>query len=758
MTIESCSYLMKQKLSILTVAPLLFSISSAELVITEVMSKSSHPADKDWWELSNTDNEAVNVEGYYWDDDGESGDDGAILPDITIGPGESIIIIEGEKSDFEGMWAPTGLQLFDEDDVTGPDLFSGLSSGGETLSLWDKDPNNHDDAVLIDSVTFPAANPGISFEWNSAGTPLGLSAEGQNNAFIARSNGEGEAGTDIGSPGEYVEAGSLVSPSFQPPLVATWRKGLPLENSAFRVVASDPNAGEIISISIANQPAWLTLTDKGNGTAKLGGTPPEKGVFTFQVRIEDDSEVTNPVTETFTLHVFGDNNVVLMNEYNAVAAEEFIDGDDGEGVDTFFDREEGNGGDWFELAVVGTGNTANSPVTPQAGTTVDMRGWSVQITTSLIPKTIKLSQDDYWAAVPAGTILTFTERSRADGGYDTAINQTSKLDTEGYLWTNIQLNDPFFIDQNQSNFGDEIEINSSNTQFIVFDASGKAVFGPSGEGVLSTDTDNDGFPDVSPSVNAREVYKLEQDPSPAIDAMFAAYDDGKSSSFGEPNVGSAGAFVQDFTPYVTSNTPPSFTSLPILSPDEENYSYTITLSEAATIKAETMPEFLTLSGNVISNNRPITFDDVGTYAIELLADDGEATFNQTPQKFTLTVGSPFEQWLAGFGISPENANPDNDSATSLEEYLFGGDPTSSASFPILSISDGRFIIDLRRGVEDYLIDIEWSSDLENWSTELINREDRSDSPLGEEYRRNAYSYNGDSALVRFFRAKVRVAE
>ena len=113
MTIESCSYLMKQKLSILTVAPLLFSISSAELVITEVMSKSSHPADKDWWELSNTDNEAVNVEGYYWDDDGESGDDGAILPDITIGPGESIIIIEGEKSDFEGMWAPTGLQLFD---------------------------------------------------------------------------------------------------------------------------------------------------------------------------------------------------------------------------------------------------------------------------------------------------------------------------------------------------------------------------------------------------------------------------------------------------------------------------------------------------------------------------------------------------------------------------------------------------------------------------------------------------------------------
>jgi hypothetical protein len=61
-------------------------------------------------------------------------------------------------------------------------------------------------------------------------------------------------------------------------------------------------------------------------------------------------------------------------------------------------------------------------------------------------------------------------------------------------------------------------------------------------------------------------------------------------------------------------------------------------------------------------------------------------------------------------------------------------------------------------VEDYLIDIEWSSDLQNWSPELVNRDDRNDSPLGEEYRRTTYSYNGDAALARFFRAKARTTE
>jgi hypothetical protein len=732
-------------------------VAPADLVITEAMPKSSHSADKDWWELTNTGSESVNLEGYYWDDDGESGDDGANLPSIDIAPGESVIIIEGSKADFQTMWMTTGLQLIDEDDVTGPDEFSGLSSGGETLDLWDKDPNNNEDAVLIDSVTFAAATAGVSFEWDSQGTALGLSSLGQNDAVMAGDDGEGNSGSDIGSPGNFVEAGSLVSPSFQPPLVATWRMGLDLVNSAFRVQATDPNAGEVISFTIANQPAWLGLNDLGSGLAALTGTPPDKGSFNFELTIQDDSNTTDPVTETFILHVFGDNNVVLMNEYNAVDPNEFIDGDDGEGSDTFFNRVEGNGGDWFELVVVGPGDTANSPVTPQAGTTVDMRGWSIQITTSLIPQTIKLSQDDYWAAVPAGTLLTFTQNTTAEGGLDTAINKTSKLDSDGYLWSNIHLLDPFFIDQENSTTEGKMAINSSNTQFVVFNAADIPIFGPSGEGVLTIDTDMDGFPDDSPSVNSKEVYKLEQNPTPAIDAMFASYDDGTSSSFGSPNVGSAGAFVQDFSPYSVNNTPPSFTSGPVLSPSEGAYSYTVTLSETATVTAGALPSFLELDGLVLKSSRALTAADNGSYPIELLADDGEENFNATPQKFILVIGTAYDVWLAGFD-GTDGEDSDLDGSDSLEEYLFGGSPIDGSSFPQPEIAGRSFMIDLRNDDLTFTIVAEWSSDLMGWSDEDLIEGEVEASSFGDSYSLHSYTYEGELKGRIFFRARPLLVE
>jgi len=448
--------------------------------------------------------------------------------------------------------------------------------------------------------------------------------------------------------------------------------------------------------------------------------------------------------------VFFDNSV-WVSRTRAVGFGEFIDGEDGEGLDTFFGRVEGNGGDWFELVVVGAGDTASSPVTPQAGSTVDMRGWSIQITTSLIPETIKLSQDDYWAAVPAGTLLTFTEATTADGGLDTAINQTSKLDTEGYLWSNINLGDPFFIDQANSDFEGKVEINSSNTQFVIRDSDDVPIFGPSGEGILTVDTDMDGFPDESPSVNSREVYKLEQDPTPAIDAMFASYDDGKSSSFGSPNVGSAGAFVQDFTPYVTSNTPPSFTSVPVLIPTEGSYSYSITTSETATLSAGTLPSFLTLTGNVLASNRVITGADAGTYAIELLADDGAASFNVTPQKFELVIAAGFPEWLAGFGLSDGEGDEDRDGASNLEEYLFGGDPTDSGSAPRPTLADGIFSIDVRTDDPEMIVRAEVSGDLQGWSDLGLVEEVATASSLGSSFSRRSFSLSGAALEKAFFR-------
>ncbi|MBN2269843.1 MAG: lamin tail domain-containing protein, partial [Sedimentisphaerales bacterium] len=43
--------------------------ANAELVITEIMSKSHHVgSDGDWWELTNTGSSPVSLTGYSWDD------------------------------------------------------------------------------------------------------------------------------------------------------------------------------------------------------------------------------------------------------------------------------------------------------------------------------------------------------------------------------------------------------------------------------------------------------------------------------------------------------------------------------------------------------------------------------------------------------------------------------------------------------------------------------------------------------------------
>lgn len=170
------------------------SSANAALVITEVMSSSSGPTE-DWWELTNTGPAAVNLNNYYWDDNGPMGADGASFGDFEIAVGQSIIISDSVQADFEAVWG-TGFTVLDQTFFSGPDTFSGLSSGGDQIELWDADPNAGA-ANLVASVTFPAATAGFSFEWDTSGNSLGLSVAGENGAVAVMSGGN----TDVGSPG-----------------------------------------------------------------------------------------------------------------------------------------------------------------------------------------------------------------------------------------------------------------------------------------------------------------------------------------------------------------------------------------------------------------------------------------------------------------------------------------------------------------------------------------------------------------------------
>lgn len=629
--------------------PLIAALSHAhgDLLITEVMSSSGAsggPANGDWFELTNTGASSVDLENYYWDDNGPDGDDGALFPDLTIGAGESIIIVDENADNLSGWrtaWNvsatpgdPDYVNVISKEDFGGPDNFSGLSGGGDQIEVWDADPNAGP-ANLVASVTFGASTEGFTFEWAIDGTPLGLSADGENGATT---NAEG----DVGSPGQAVDTSSPIAPSIDavPPIYG--RVNIPIEyDDAIEITANDPNFGDEISFSTSGAPAWLTASDQGDGTLVLTGTPTAAGEFAFDVTATDNSAGTLASTATVELFISNDNNPVLVNEYNAVDSDKFLDSGDaqadengGFASDGFFGRVEGNGGDWFELVVVGTGidgdDDPGTPVDPVAGSTVDMRGWQVDILSDGGTETIVLSQAAYWAAVPAGTILTFIEGNTLQGGLDTEINKASDLSGSGYAWSNIWIHDPFFIDLALSDFGGGIVIDNSNTNLLLRDSSGELVYGPVGEGV-----------NPASGVGSDEVFKLEQDPIPGIDGLFATHEDGGSSTFGEPNEWAGGNDFQDFTPYQTGNTPPQFDSELVTVSMGGSYSYTVNVSDpdggTPTLTADALPDFLSLAGNVLTHNRPLTLDDAGEHAVELSVSDGSYT---TPQKFILTVYNP----------------------------------------------------------------------------------------------------------------------
>ncbi len=198
---------------------------------------------------------------------------------------------------------------------------------------------------------------------------------------------------------------------------------------------------------------------------------------------------------------------VILNEYSAVDSNDFLNGGDsavdedgGRAYDTYFGRIRGNGGDWFELVVVGDH--------------LDMRGWHLDIGEAGIwDETLDLTGDEIWSDLRSGTIITVAEDVPTDVSYNPAA---------GDWWINVQANDDaegLYIEA--SNF----PVSSDDWQLRLRDANDVVIYGPAGEG-------------VSPAsgVSGTEIFRLEADPSDAITPESDDYDDGADiSTFGAPN-------------------------------------------------------------------------------------------------------------------------------------------------------------------------------------------------------------------------------
>ena len=172
----------------------------AALVITEVMSSSSNPsgpANGDWFELTNNGTAAVDLAGYTWEDDSFPAGDNAVFPSYSLAAGGSVVVLQENAVDvpaFQQAWG-TGFAILDQEQFGGPNIFSGLSSGGD--GVYVADPAG----TLVDSFTFPASTSGVSFERDAAGNALGLSVAGKNGAYTEAAVTDVSSGADVASPG-----------------------------------------------------------------------------------------------------------------------------------------------------------------------------------------------------------------------------------------------------------------------------------------------------------------------------------------------------------------------------------------------------------------------------------------------------------------------------------------------------------------------------------------------------------------------------
>lgn len=248
---------------------------------------------------------------------------------------------------------------------------------------------------------------------------------------------------------------------------------------------------------------------------------------------------------------FASAELVILNEYNAVRADRWLDADGAAAstaTDSFFGRIVGNGGRWFELLVVGETALANE--------TVDMRGWTFDWTSTDVGSgTFTLTSDARLSSIHRGSLVTFF--SQDSGGGNVVSNFDNYDPMAGDWWLNINLADAALVASGSLNTG------NGDWQLTVKDSLDTVLFGPAGEGVGALS-----------GVNSREVGKLEQyeagDPDntlanwQAITPSSLAYSDGTSSTFGAANLWSSGSKTQDFSSLRNVTAVPEPTSVTAL--------------------------------------------------------------------------------------------------------------------------------------------------------------------------------------------------
>lgn len=171
------------------------------LAVTEIMSNSAHTTNTvngDWWELTNTGSNAVDLTGFSWDDN-HFQPNAHVFPSFSLAAGETIVILNEDDQDevvaFRAAWnVPASVRFLTRDEFGLPDL-AGLGNG-DAVAVY------LPDGTQIARADYPSHSAGKSRAWfsNGVAVPGGYSVVQKYGA--TRSN---QTPADVASPG-YVAA------------------------------------------------------------------------------------------------------------------------------------------------------------------------------------------------------------------------------------------------------------------------------------------------------------------------------------------------------------------------------------------------------------------------------------------------------------------------------------------------------------------------------------------------------------------------
>ncbi|WP_227814678.1 cadherin domain-containing protein [Nitrogeniibacter aestuarii] len=370
---------------------------------------------------------------------------------------------------------------------------------------------------------------------------------------------------------------------------------------SYSITTTDPDSGASLTITATTLPGWLTLTDNGDGTATLSGTPTNSEVGNHNVVLQvSDGSLTD--TQSYTITVSNTNDVPTITSGATANAAENQTGA------TTVTASDVDVGDTLSYSIIGGADQALFSINSSTGVLTFQ------------------SAPDFEAPADADTNNVYevtVQVSDGNGGTDTqaiSVTVTNVNETP----TLVSLSNSTVAENTDTSAG--YSVGSLNTTdpdagdsftYAIVGGADQAVFSIGGAGsneLILTDGTLDFETQSSYSVIVRST--------------------------------DAGGLTRDetFTITVTDlNEAPSFSSSPVVSSTQDAaYSYTVTTTDpdsgaTLTISAPTLPAWLSFTdngdGTATLSGTP-TNSDLGNHAVSLVVSDGSLS---DTQNFTIVV-------------------------------------------------------------------------------------------------------------------------